>query len=80
MHTLHGAKGESAELTMPQIKTVVKTLDQGDIYTMLAHHLIPAALVTRTDAAGSKYQLTPKGRTWLESRDATIFARTKGLS
>ena len=80
MHTLHGAKGESAELTMPQIKTVVKTLDQGDIYTMLAHHLIPAALVTRTDAAGSKYQLTPKGRTWLESRDATIFARSKGLS
>ena len=80
MHTLHAAKGESAELTMPLIKTQVKTLDQADIYTMLAHHLLPAGLVAIADAAGSKYQLTPKGRTWLESRDAAIFARSKGLS
>ena len=80
MHTLHAARGDSVDLTMPQIKAQVRTLDQSDIYTLIAHHLRPEALVAITDAAGSKYQLTPKGRTWLESRDATIFARSKGLS
>lgn len=80
MHTLHGAKGDSAELTMPLIKSQVKTMEQSDIYTMLAHHLLPNGLVAIADAAGSKYQLTPKGRTWLESRDAAIFARSRGLS
>ena len=80
MHTLHGSKGTSAELPITDIVAQSRTMDKPDVYDLFAHHLIPAALVTRTDAAGNKYQLTPKGRTWLESRDATIFARAKGLS
>ena len=80
MHTLYGAKGPSAEIPMTAIKAQVRTMDQADVYTMLAHHLIPEGLVAIADAAGSKYQLTPKGHNWLESRDAAIFARSKGLS
>ena len=80
LYTLHGAKGQSAEIPMTAIKAQIRTMDQADIYTMLAYHLLPEALVAIADAAGSKYTLTPKGRTWLESRDAAIFARSKGLS
>lgn len=80
MHTLHGSKGTSAELPITEIAAQTRTMDKPDIYDLFANHLIPAAHVTRTDTAGNKYQLTPKGRNWLESRDATIFARSKGLS
>src|SRR5699024_1288590 len=72
LYTLHGAKGQSAEIPMTAIKAQIRTMDQADIYTMLAYHLLPEALVAIADAAGSKYTLTPKGRTWLESRDAAI--------
>lgn len=79
MDTLQAANGPQAEITMSQLKTQVKGVDVSDIYTMIGHHLLPEHLVTITNAAGGKYQLTPKGSKWLESRDAAIFARSKGL-
>lgn len=76
MDTLQAANGPQAEITMSQLKTQVKGVDVSDIYTMIGHHLLPEHLVTITNAAGGKYQMTPKGHQWLESRDAAVFARS----
>lgn len=76
MHTLRGAKGDNVELVITDIVKQARGMDQADVYTLLGHTLIPSGLATVTDQAGRKYQLTPKGVKWLESRDAAIFARS----
>lgn len=77
---LHGLRGEMAELTTTEIVKQVKGLDQAEIFTIISRSLIGDQLVARVDAEGKKFQLTPKGRAWLESRDSAVFARSRGLS
>lgn len=69
-----------AEATMAEITRQTRGVEVADIYSLFARELMPKGLVVQTSSSGNKYTITEKGKIWLSTRSASLFAQTKGYS
>lgn len=76
MLALHAANSFDSEITKTELVKQVQSVPAHEVTEILGSVLIPAAHVVRSGE--KKYMLTPKGRVWIESKSAALFAASRG--
>lgn len=78
LHEIHLVTSFDEAVSFADLKGQVRGLGQREIIGVLIS-LIAEGLVVRTQIGRKSYRMTPQGRAWIESRDARLFALSKGL-
>ena len=78
IHEIHSGVGDfTADVSLTDINTQVAGVEKPDVMRTLALLIADGHVMT---SAMKKYQLTPRGRAWIESKSAHLTALSRGFS
>lgn len=78
IHEIHSGIGDfTADVSLTDINTQVAGVEKPDVMRTLALLIADGHVMT---SAMKKYQLTPRGRAWIESKSAHLTALSRGFS
>lgn len=77
LHELHSSTSFDDDVTLAELKQQVRTLKSRELRQALSP-VMDDGLVIRTQHQKRNYRLTPKGRAWIESKSARLFAASRG--